>query len=887
MPSYYDLIQSLTSDRVHGTNGLILLNDFAYELGWQPSDPFYAPEVQELATAHLLVEHGLENTAVLTFLRSPLSYGELDFAVRKDLLRLSYNNLVDWHIQIGSRDAFVVYNRIIPRDSAGIVANYRLVNGEAEQLRSESFEQLLAKKPSPNLPALDDALIGSISGWKRKLSAEMKGNVSNEALSALFNGIIFARAVEDYGMRQQGLLRGRRVDAGALLVNWHESRAKSQPLRKILIKTIKAFLQDNIPSYLLDESQLKVFDNLDPATVSELFSDFYRNSAVPYEYDFSIMSKHALSRIYEHYVSILRTVESPSRSQLAMFPQLPEEEKAKAYGGIYTPQFIARFFAKFLQEQMGPSAFRRMKAADPACGSGIFIRTLMELKYDPIRNGVTTTDVHESFQNVLGLDWEVNAAQATRLSLALLSLTLTGSFPPQLQVFGVEAIEYLEKHPELRDSQEAVIANPPFVAIETQQLAIRERIAKFMGRHASGRIDTSTAFLKIGLEMIKPGGFGLFVLPHSFLLAKSARQMRIELAENTWIHCLADLSAIKVFDETGIYVVLLIFQKKVSGQEAPPATIIKCQDMVGRALQDALDHRQIETPTYSVYEIGQDYFKGADWIVLPQTELIIKQKFSQLPALENFLQVREGFISGADDVFLRAHSEIPAGEEDLYVPYLPDRDMKSYRVPTRVAKYFFYPFLNGRYVSETELKGQFPLTWKYLLSHKERLSERSPVQKGQLTWWKPVRPRSPENMMRPKIVSPHLVLMPRFSVDLKGRYAVSHSPLLYPKDTGAEEDLLLYFVAVLNSTACYWHIATHSHVYQSGYAMLEAKTLNKTPVPDPGSVSPKKMRELLDLVKRRLKTTGPEISSLEVKIDSIIADLYRISASERRALGLS
>src|SRR5215218_10233416 len=107
MFSHYEIIQRLTSERVTGTSGLIMLNDFAQGLGWQPSDPFYAPHVQDIATAHLVVEHGLENTAVLSFLRSPNSYSDLDYSARRSLLALSYNNLVDWHIQIGAKDAFV------------------------------------------------------------------------------------------------------------------------------------------------------------------------------------------------------------------------------------------------------------------------------------------------------------------------------------------------------------------------------------------------------------------------------------------------------------------------------------------------------------------------------------------------------------------------------------------------------------------------------------------------------------------------------------------------------------------------------------------------------------------------------------------------------------
>jgi hypothetical protein len=133
---------------------------------------------------------------------------------------------------------------------------------------------------------------------------------------------------------------------------------------------------------LFREDLLRRFDDLDPATVTALLTDFYYNKyAEYYEYDFSLISKHALSQVYEHYVSLLRFEESPQVT-LPLFQQLPEEERNKLFGSIYTPQYIARFFGRYLRAHMTPPSYARIKAVDPACGSGIFLRTLLELQFD-------------------------------------------------------------------------------------------------------------------------------------------------------------------------------------------------------------------------------------------------------------------------------------------------------------------------------------------------------------------------------------------------------------------------------------------------------------------------------------------------------------------------
>ena len=53
-----------------------------------------------------------------------------------------------------------------------------------------------------------------------------------------------------------------------------------------------------------------------------------------------------------------------------------------------------------------------------------------------------------------------------------------------------------------------------------------------------GRPDLYQAFLKLGIELVKPGGFVLFVLPHPFLVAEQAQKLRAFVRESGWIHFL-------------------------------------------------------------------------------------------------------------------------------------------------------------------------------------------------------------------------------------------------------------------------------------------------------------------------------------------------------------
>jgi hypothetical protein len=392
--------------------------------------------------------------------------------------------------------------------------------------------------------------------------------------------------------------------------------------------------------------------------------------------------------------------------------------------------------------------------------------------------------------------------------------------------------------------------------------------------------------LKISLEVIKPGGYGLFILPHKFLLSKSDSGIRKLIAQTAWIRCLVDLSSIPIFGDVDSYVVLLIFQKRFNLEPAPLATVAQCKELVGRALQDIIAGHQRETKFYNVFNVTQEVFKAEEWVLLPPSVANIQHKLEALPTISDFMQIRVGVQTGNNKVFIMPEWNIPKGEEDIFVPFLSDREMESFVTPTRIDKYLFYPYMEGKRIEEDELKNNYPKTWKYLLQHKAQLESRAAVRKNQILWWELERPRM-EYLMQPKIISPHLAIMPRFSLDNEGKFAVVRSPVIYPKEREVENDLLRYFTAILNSSICYRYISENSHKYGRGYSMLEPKSLLKTPVPDPTKISTSTMQNLLLLIDRRILASGYEAIELEVEINRTVADLYGLTDEECSVYGVS
>ncbi|MDB5050529.1 MAG: hypothetical protein JWO30_3600 [Fibrobacteres bacterium] len=880
MQSDYETVLELTGVDLSPVESNRLLQRFALDFGWQPSDTLLDPNLNEFSNGHLIVEHGLESAAVVTFFKQPIRYDDLGTNERKRLLSLSYNNLIDWHIYVESGNVSVIYNRT---ESPQLVASKRVTRHDFAALRREAFEKITEERPTSNLLALDDALISTISNWKRLLAAEI-GNLTNRHFSALFNSIIFARAAEDNRRFRSARAGDLQSKGQVLLAKWYSGQFET--VGRLLNEVTIELIEGPIPGYLAIDSELDKFSSLSKTSVASLLSDFYHNKYASYfDYDFSIISKHALSRIYEHYVSILRINDTP---QTSLFPELPIEQQDRAYGSVYTPQYIARFFARFISTRFTQSQISSLKIVDPACGSGIFLRTLLE---SSVEAGFQQDSIHQLssiFGNIMGADVDENATFATRLSLSLLHLVLTGSLPDSLNIENAEAIEYFSTHNEHDEAFDVVVANPPYVPIEKQSQEMRDKVSTFLATLASGRVDLYVPFLLIALKLLKPGGYGCFVLPHSFLLSKSTLRIRQRLSEDCYIHCIADLSDVRVFGDVGAYPILFIFQKKASKIEQIDALVVKCKEFPGQALQEAIIGKTTENKFFSIYKVTQAIFQSDQWVILPAAEHRINRKLGALRPLSDFLYVKQGVVTGADDIFFRTARDVTKKEREIWISLLKDKEMLPYSVPAETELLLFYPFIDNEKLSENVLRKRFPETWRYLVANKLALSKRSSLERYGKTWWEPMWPRLPEELLRPKLVTPHLILIPRFSIDLEGEKAVTRSPFLYPIESGADEDLLKYFLAILNSSTAFWHLSSYSHRYRGGYLMLEPKTLKNLPVPDPSSVGSASISRIVKLIDKRI---APKISSssaveIEKEIDDLVASMYSLSKEERKSIGL-
>ena len=705
-----DIVRSLTNP----TSSLIEKRQhavsFSRQFGWRPNDIFDVPSA--LPTVNLIVEQGLEHAAMLSFLPSNHRLSEIRGDQRRHILGLSYNSLIDWHVWIDTEHVEVFYNRVTEP-----VPTYAqsFDNSDYSALTKQVFDEAVGKVPKPDFLTLDGALFDTITTWREILHRELK--VETREIAALFNAIILARAVEDFHNRigtvsNAATLRDRITGRGISIGHAIE-------------QLVLDLTGTQVSNSLFDCSTLSSFDSLPVESRISLVDAFYRHRAVPYDYDFAVMSKYALSKIYERYVAVMREDVS---FQLSMLPSTKDEPWNKELGGIYTPQYIASFFAKYLCQRVPPEQFINLFVADPACGSGIFLRAVMEQKVLS-SNMPSNVVVDRAFDLLFGMDIDDNAVAASRLSLALLYLAATGKLPTHVPVNNGDSLQYFATSPGSLNRYDAVLVNPPFVRTELQSDVVREAVRQHANFGARGKLDTYVAFLVFAIRALRPGGFGCFVVPQSLLTSDNLRPVRDWVLEQTWVRVVADLSAIRVF-KAGVYVTLLIVEKKSDRQlMAPSVSVIRCQREVGLALDDLLDGNYVRTPSRAIFSTNQEALERPTWSVPFPEESHLLRKLEALPRLSDFAVVQPGVITGADDVFILDAHEVPPGEDAIYARYMPDTSIGPYALPADTGKRLLYPYINGVLVSPEQMQQEFPVTWQRLERSRDILSLRKSALK--------------------------------------------------------------------------------------------------------------------------------------------------------------
>ncbi len=208
----------------------------------------------------------------------------------------------------------------------------------------------------------------------------------------------------------------------------------------------------------------------------------------------------------------------------AIYEMLLLEEKRKKAGSYYTPYPLAKAMAETLCFYLALNSKKDTACSilDPAVGGGVFLQALSDVQCQESQN-----DVQKSV--FYGWDLEGDIIEATRLSL-----WWEAGCPGQFRDFMAHALVQRDAlitanrgaEGEEAPLFDALIGNPPYLSVK-QGIDPEQREAyESQYECAQGQYDLYALFIERGLQLLKPHGLLVYLLPKPLLVNDQQRPIR-------------------------------------------------------------------------------------------------------------------------------------------------------------------------------------------------------------------------------------------------------------------------------------------------------------------------------------------------------------------------
>lgn len=318
-------------------------------------------------------------------------------------------------------------------------------------------------------------------------------------------------------------------------------------------------------------------------TIAALFADVKRR----YPYIFGANERVELNnRVLAYVVTELQRyslTDTPADAKGKAYEELVGTNLLGDRGEYFTPRNVCDMATRMVFATYPKSRWTELKILDPACGTGGFLVSALNLLRDAIREDVedrytdlgqveteTARRVKEvATANLFGIDFNPVLARSAQMNMVMHGDGSTGVFhtdsllppgewprePPNDPYYKVKFGEF-----------DIVITNPPFGAntpIDDSHIVSQFEIAQEgMSRGRRKSMPPERLFVERCLKLVKPGGRVAIVLPDSILSNPGLTYLRGWILRNARVLASVSLPALTFMPQTGTKTSVLILQRK-------------------------------------------------------------------------------------------------------------------------------------------------------------------------------------------------------------------------------------------------------------------------------------------------------------------------------------
>lgn len=495
-------------------------------------------------------------------------------------------------------------------------------------------------------------------------------------------------------------------------------------------------------------------------------------------------------------------------------------------GAVYTPLFIREHIIE--ETIRNHDRVDELTICDPACGcSGFLYNVAKRIKSS------TEKSYKEIFEtNIFGLDIEGYSVERSKILLSLLAI-VEGEDHEKINfnLHEGNALSFDWKNVITRFSGfDIIVGNPPYVCSRNMDQRSLDLIYNWEVSK-SGHPDLYIPFFQLGIENLKSGGTLGYITVNTFLKSVNGRALREYFSRRKIELRIINFGGEQVFQNRNTYTCLCfvtnheggISYRKVESsfiddilhEDLNSYEYDELNDFDGWNLVNALGDREFIDVVENVGEPFKNKYTTRNGIATLKNHIY---KFVPVDSTENTytLRTKSGRLYQIEQSICK---EI-INANKITCP--DDLEMNSEQI------IFPYNRLDGvsTIMEEDEMVEHFPLTYNYLLDHKEELATRDKGKKQYEKWYAYGR-RQSLDINSPKLFFPHISERPSFVI------SENHDLLFYNGIAVISNDLaeLRLLKVIMESDVFFRYIKCTTKDYASGYISMSKNYIKNFGIP--------------------------------------------------------
>lgn len=582
----------------------------------------------------------------------------------------------------------------------------------------------------------------------------------------------------------------------------------------------------------------------------------------------------------------------------------------KKSGSERTPKEIIMYMLDMLGYDESVST--RKSIIDPACGTGTFVKQIMERFIEGLEADSDLKQLLLEDKLVRAYDTKPSNVFVTKI-VVITSLLKSGFINDIdfVKILVKKLPIYCQDFLKVSDNADYIVGNPPYIRLQNLTMGAREYIKnKFTS--STGRFDIFTCFIEHGDKLLKQNGRLCLITSNKYLTANYGVGIRRYLVETGHVRKIIDLFDTKFFGAAVLpaiilcensnsegslieYIGIKTSDKKSKQKCCNAAELFKYAEKMGTSKEYVGYGDDIDCCTFEISKGHSELpMDGKTWNLSSDNESQIKIKMEKekLCCLQDILDVCVGIKTTADIVFVKPMTEdfIKKNEfeDEVVYPLIQSFDVERWSIKwgeNKRDRYILYPHKEESGVMKAYQLEEIPNAASYLLSNSEILKGRKYLAESKTReWYECWVPQKLSKFRKTKIVTRDIVSSNTFALDEEGYLCQGNTFFLTKKESlfaakyadMSEHEFYCFVLGLLNSTALEYYQKLISGCLYSQKYRYTTTNLNKWPIPRIEKEEAKKIAQYVDGIMNH----DIETYEAESRINDIVFNAFNLLENE-------